>query len=118
MRAMLMLLSALPFLAVADGAPNFSQDDVRASIQTLSSDAFGGRAPGSAGEKLTLDYLTDKFKQYGLTPADGKSFLQEVPMKQITAAADAALTVKGKTSAPLSLAYGTDMMLSSPRTDA
>ena len=118
MRLMLMLLAALPLLAAADGAPSFSEDDVRASIQTLSSDAFGGRAPGSAGEKLTLDYLTGKFKEYGLAPGNGKSYLQEVPMKQITADPDTVLKVRGRYPGDaLDLEYGTDVVVSSPRTD-
>jgi Zn-dependent M28 family amino/carboxypeptidase len=118
MRLMLMFLSALPILAVADGTPLFDEDAVRATIQTLSSDEFGGRAPGSPGEKLTLDYLTGKFKQYGLVPGNGKSYLQEVPMKQITADPHAKLEIRGRYKGDaVDLEYGTDVVVSSPRTD-
>ncbi|HEV2110595.1 MAG TPA: PA domain-containing protein, partial [Gammaproteobacteria bacterium] len=108
---------ALPVMAAAADLSPFSQDDIRATIKTLASDPFGGRAPGSAGEQLTTDYISAKFKQYGLTPADGGSYLQEVPLKQITADPDTQLRVSGG-AAPLSLAYGNDMIVSTPRPEA
>jgi len=63
----------------------------RAHIARLSSDEFGGRKPGTEGEKLTLDYLEAEFRKLGLKPGNGASFLQEVPMVEITAGVDAAL---------------------------
>ncbi len=108
---------ALPLVAVAADLPQFSQDNVRTTIKTLASDPFGGRAPGSAGEKLTTDYISGKFKEYGLAPADHGSYLQEVPLKQIAADPNTSLTVSGG-SAPLSFAYGSDMIVSSPRPEA
>ncbi|HSN16785.1 MAG TPA: M28 family metallopeptidase [Gammaproteobacteria bacterium] len=110
------LALTLPLLAMA--APAFNEANLRDTIKTLSSDAFGGRAPGSKGEQLTTDYISSKFKQYGLTPANGGSWLQAVPMKQITADPNTELTVTGGSAAPLKFAYGTDMVVSSPRTDA
>ena len=107
---------ALPLAALAADSPRFSEDNLRHAIETLSSDAFGGRAPGSEGEKLTLDYITGQFQRYGLTPGNGSSWLQEVPMKQITADPDTSLVVSGG-SGPYTFAYGTDMVVSSPRTD-
>jgi Zn-dependent M28 family amino/carboxypeptidase len=63
----------------------------RAHIARLASDEFGGRKPGTASEKLTLDYLEAEFRKLGLKPGNGGSFLQEVPMVEITAASDASL---------------------------
>src|SRR5579859_982212 len=96
---------ALPLFAAAADLPQFNPDNVRATIKTLASDSFGGRAPGSAGERLTTDYISGKFKEYGLVPADHGSYLQEVPLKQIAADPDTSLTVSGG-STPLSFAYG------------
>ena len=64
----------------------------RAQIARLASDEFGGRKPGTEGEKLTLDYLEAEFRKLGLKPGNGASFLQEVPMVEITAGSDATLT--------------------------
>ncbi|MEM6856420.1 MAG: M28 family peptidase [Pseudomonadota bacterium] len=38
-----------------------------ADIQTLASDGFAGRQPGTPGGQLTVDYLTRRFAQVGLT---------------------------------------------------
>ena len=114
------VVSALAFslpLLTAAAVPTFSEPNIRDTIKTLSSDEFGGRAPGSKGEQLSTDYISGKFKQYGLTPADAGAWLQDVPMKQITADPDTALTVSGGKT-PLKFAYGSDMVVSSPRTDA
>jgi hypothetical protein len=107
----LMLCSVV---ALALEPAHFDDANIRSTIQTLSSDAFGGRAPASAGEKLTTDYIAAQFKRYGLRPADHGSFLQDVPLVQITADPGAVLTVSGG-SAPLVLAYGNDIMVDSPR---
>jgi Zn-dependent M28 family amino/carboxypeptidase len=94
---------------------HFDDANIRASIQTLASDAFGGRAPASAGEKLSTDYIAAQFKRYGLRPANHGSFLQDVPLVQITADPGAVLKVSGGTGAPLMLAYGDDIMIDTPR---
>ena len=111
------LSALLPLAALAADAPKFSEDNLRHTIETLSSDPFGGRAPGSEGEKLTLEYITGQYQKYGLAPGNGGSWLQEVPMQQITADPHTELDVTGG-GAPLKFAYGDDMVVSSPRTDA
>src|SRR5690348_9219683 len=94
--ALLAAAVSLPLLAAASQPlPKFSEDNVRATIKTLSSDEFGGRAPGSPGEKLTTDYISGKFKEYGLAPADHGSYLQAVPLKQITADPHTVLDIGG-----------------------
>ncbi len=73
---------ALP--AVVDG----DAQSYAGHVQTLSSNAFAGRAPGTQGEELTLEYLTEQFSALGMAPgyesADGPSYLQPVPMVEIT----------------------------------
>jgi len=53
-------------------------------LSTLASDEFEGRAPGSRGERLTLDYLVGQFSELGLSPGYGDSYLQPVPMVELT----------------------------------
>lgn len=62
-----------------------SKDDIRTHIQVLASDEFGGRAPATEGEKLTLDYLSTELAAAGFSPGNGDSFLQQVDLIQITA---------------------------------
>ena len=56
-----------------------------AHTKTLSSDEFEGRAPGTKGEELSVNYLADEFKKVGLKPGntDG-TYFQRVPLVGIT----------------------------------
>ncbi|MCU1384826.1 MAG: putative aminopeptidase [Acidobacteria bacterium] len=58
-----------------------------AHTKKLSSDEFEGRAPGTKGEDLSVNYLADQFKSVGLKPgnSDG-SYFQKVPLVGITPA--------------------------------
>ncbi|MHA4869143.1 M20/M25/M40 family metallo-hydrolase [Duganella sp. PWIR1] len=77
-------LSALPALAQAPAkALNaISAKDLLEHIQTLASDDFEGRAPGTAGETKTVAYIQQEFRKLGLKPGnpDG-SWVQAVPMR-------------------------------------
>src|ERR1700683_4189013 len=86
----------------------------RTHLRMLASDDFEGRKPGTPGEEKTLAYLVEQFRKLGLKPGNGESFLQPVPMVESIAGADATLTVAGA-GAPLTLAYGKDMVIWSKR---
>ena len=79
-------------------------------VKVLSSDKFGGRAPSSEGERLTLEYLTEQFTAIGFKPGNGDSFLQEVPLVSIEASSDMTLAIGGK-----NYQHGTDMVMGSAR---
>ena len=84
-----------------------SEATMKDVTRTLSSDAFEGRAPGSAGEEKTIAYLSERFKAAGLQPGNKGSWVQEVPLVEITGKNYAPLAVSGKGS-PLSFSYGKD----------
>ncbi|MCM0000583.1 MAG: M28 family metallopeptidase [Erythrobacter sp.] len=85
--------------------------------RTLASDAFEGRAPGSAGEEKTIAFLTERFKAAGLQPGNGDSWVQEVPLVEITGKDFAPLAITGK-GAPLSFQYGKDWVGATYREEA
>lgn len=85
--------------------------------RTLASDAFEGRAPGSAGEEKTIAFLTERFKAAGLQPGNGDSWVQEVPLVEITGKDFAPLAITGK-AAPLSFQYGKDWVGATYRDEA
>jgi Zn-dependent M28 family amino/carboxypeptidase len=59
-------------------------DGMLAHIKVLSSDEFEGRAPGTKGEELSVNYITDQFKRIGLKPGNPNgSYTQEVPLAGI-----------------------------------
>jgi Zn-dependent M28 family amino/carboxypeptidase len=50
-------------------------------IRTLASDAFEGRAPGTAGEAKTIGYIAEQFRLAGLEPAgENGGWTQKVPL--------------------------------------
>jgi Zn-dependent M28 family amino/carboxypeptidase len=54
-------------------------------IETLGSDRFEGRAPGTRGGELAEAYVRDFYKRYGMAPEKGKDYLQPVKLKGYTA---------------------------------
>jgi len=64
---------------------SITEGDLMRHIQELSSDEFGGRAPGTDGGQMTVDYLVGEFQRLGLTPGnpDG-SYVQRVPLMGYT----------------------------------
>ena len=76
--------------------PALDMDTLLAHTRKLSSDEFEGRAPGTKGEALAVNYLADEFKKVGLKPGntDG-SYFQKVPLVGITPAAAPLVFTKG-----------------------
>ncbi|MEI8621527.1 M28 family metallopeptidase [Pseudoalteromonas sp. B129b] len=98
---------------VTNGYNSIQADELAKHVKVLASDEFGGRAPSSPGEKLTLDYLTAQFKALGLEPGNGDSYLQEVPLVSLEADANMVLTIGGK-----DYQYKKDMVMGSSRISA
>jgi Zn-dependent M28 family amino/carboxypeptidase len=66
-------------------------------IKILASDKFEGRAPGTTGEDLSVQYIIEQFKNLGLKPGNPNgSYTQEVPMAGILTRPRAAFTVGDK----------------------
>lgn len=82
----------IPEIAAGD----LSQATMVEMTRTLSSDEFEGRMPGTAGEEKTVAYLIEKFQAAGLQPGNGESWVQEVPLVEITGKEFAPLTVEGE----------------------
>lgn len=94
-------------------APELSLDTMRDITQELSSDAFEGRAPGSAGEEKTLALLTKEFAEAGLKPGNGDSWFQDVPLVESTAKNVSDLVIKGGSAGEISLKFGSEMVVTS-----
>src|SRR5262245_60304965 len=69
-----------PSILVAADTKPISAASLLARTKTLSSDEFEGRAPGSAGEQKTVDYIVGEFKKLGLQPGNPNgTFIEDVP---------------------------------------
>ncbi|MDX9770817.1 MAG: hypothetical protein RBT19_10665, partial [Tenuifilaceae bacterium] len=86
---------------------------IEQDILVLASDSLQGRAPLSVGEQKTLAYLEERMIGIGLDPAFGDSYLQEVPLAEISSAAPKQIefSIAG---GRLSMADGEDYTLWSP----
>jgi len=58
-------------------------DNIERHIKTLASDEYMGRRPGTIGESKTIQYIQDRFNDYGLKPINGGSFLQPFVINEI-----------------------------------
>ncbi|MEY3516552.1 MAG: hypothetical protein RIS67_769, partial [Pseudomonadota bacterium] len=86
--------------ASAADAPSFDAQRLSQHVKTLSSDAFEGRGPNTAGEEKTVAYLIEQFKAAGLQPGgDNKNgkrlWTQAVPLGRFE--------IKGPVQASVSL---------------
>lgn len=82
---------------VKKASASITADDLLRHIKALSADEFEGRAPGTRGEELTVEYITGEFKRLGLKPgnADG-TYIQKVPLAGLTAEVSASFNVGGR----------------------
>ena len=75
---------AAPLLATSAGAQAWAPIDparMSATVKTIASDPFEGRAPGTPGETKTVAYLIDRFKALGLQPGGpNNAWTQPVPL--------------------------------------
>jgi Zn-dependent M28 family amino/carboxypeptidase len=78
-----------------DGLQSFTPKELQHQVKILASDDFQGRRPFTEGETKTINYIESQFKEFGLEPGNGNSYVQEVPMVEITTKPDSIMSVKG-----------------------
>ena len=76
------------------------------NVRELSSDAFEGRMPGTIGEEKTVDLLIREFERVGLEPGNNGSWVQDVPLVEITGRDFAPLTITDEDGDTMELAFG------------
>ena len=92
--------------------PEIDADDLRTLVTTLASDEFEGRAPGSAGEEKTVEYIKAQYERIGLKPGgDNDSYFQTVPMVETSADESTVLRLDSN-GATRELKFGPDMVIS------
>jgi Zn-dependent M28 family amino/carboxypeptidase len=99
--------------STAAALASITSDELMNHIKVLASDEYEGRAPGTKGEELTVNYLTDQFKKLGLKPGnpDG-TYVQKVPLAGFTPQPALSFVAGGK---PVKLDYSTDYIARSLR---
>ena len=107
--------AGLDIPSVAPGS--ISQATMVDLTREMSSDAFEGRMPGTVGEEKTVALLSQRFAAAGLQPGNNGSWVQKVPLVEITGKDYAPLTVRGR-GADMQFAYSTDWVGVTYREDA
>jgi hypothetical protein len=95
-RILIALLAAwlASFSAMAASPSPISPSRMSSTVKTLASDAFEGRAPGTPGEEMTVEYLIRRFRALGLQPAgEHGGWTQQVPLVHNTVGAPTRLEV-------------------------
>ncbi|WP_234026272.1 M28 family metallopeptidase [Qipengyuania thermophila] len=102
----------------AAGEPGrISQATMIDVTRELSSDSFEGRAPGTPGEDKTVALLTERFARAGLRPGNNGSWVQDVPLVEITGRDHQPLVVQGA-GVDLRFAFGSQWVGVTPREEA
>jgi Zn-dependent M28 family amino/carboxypeptidase len=108
-------LFAVVLQSTARGAESsITSSNLLRHIQVLSSDKFEGRAPGTRGETLTVEYITQQFREMrlGAGNPDG-TFVQKVPLVGFRAEPNVRFT--GSDGTELSPAFPTETVVWSRR---
>ncbi|PSJ38027.1 M28 family metallopeptidase [Allosphingosinicella deserti] len=96
-----------------------SLDTLKSATQTMSTDAFEGRAPTTAGEEKAVAFIADQFRKAGLKPGNKGSWYQNVPLVENTASPSQMTIGGGRT--PLVFDYRKDFVANTyqvqPRTE-
>jgi Zn-dependent M28 family amino/carboxypeptidase len=106
------LLGACATTPLQGPAP-ITHDALMAHVTMLASDEFEGRAPGTRGEDLTVDYISRAFAAAGLRPGVNGDWTQRVPLATAEVVNDPTLTIGAER-----YAYGTDFVAWTKRQDA
>ena len=106
-------LSAPALAGPSMPAPTVPVQTLKDVTQTLSSDAYAGRAPTSPEEARTIAYIVSRMQNAGLKPGNAGKWTQDVPIVEIDSRPSAMTFTGGK--APLSLAYKSDMVVGTYR---
>lgn len=98
-----------------DVDPYSFNENYRDYLAKLSSDEFEGRAPASKGEALTVAFVEEKFRNWGLKPynEEENNYQQQVPLVKMTPYSVSDMSFSN--SDLDDFAYKQDMMAWSPR---
>jgi Zn-dependent M28 family amino/carboxypeptidase len=98
------MLAALATLAATGGSKSddmaralasITEEGIQADVGVLASDEFQGRGPATPGEEKAVRYIEQRFKELGLKPGNGGSWVQEIPLTQITSSPASDLAIEG-----------------------
>lgn len=83
----LVFLSPISFAQEFDSTVYKYGQEIKAStlrkhLEVIASDEYEGRETGEKGQKMTMDYLIEEFKSYGISDYNQLNYRQEFPLIQ------------------------------------
>lgn len=93
--SLLLLVGCQPNNADISKPQEIDQATIAKHIETLASDDFMGRMPFTEGEEKTVSYLKSEFEKLGVSPGNGDSYFQEVPLVEITGTPSEKMKISG-----------------------
>ncbi|WP_420433167.1 M28 family peptidase [Hyphobacterium sp.] len=94
-----------------------SAEEIRADIETLSSSAFEGRAPGGIGEEMTVSFIAGQFAEAGIRPGMDGSFYQAFELTAFAPAGQGEFGIDGP-DGPIPFTAADDYVLYAGQPDA
>ena len=91
----------------AEGTIN--EEDMTRIVKEFASDEFQGRKPFTIGEEKAVEFLVREYKRIGLEPANNGSYIQEVPMVEVTDSPDKRMKIN-LWNASIELSYKDDFV--------
>lgn len=86
-----------------------NEEDMTRIVTEFASDDFQGRKPFTIGEEKAVAFLEKEYKRIGLEPANNGSYIQEVPMVEVTNIPDKRMKIS-MWNATIELSYKDDFV--------
>lgn len=103
---------------VIDSDALISVTDLGRRIETMSSDAYMGRAPGTEGGQMTIDYIVAEMKAAGLEPmGENGTWLQTVELTESIVSPDSMMMISDGDDALVTADQSTNAVFWSKRLD-
>jgi len=61
-------------------AGSITADDLKKHLYVLASDEYEGRETGQKGQKMSAQYISDRFREYGIPPLSTGGYYQPLPL--------------------------------------
>jgi aminopeptidase YwaD len=107
----------LPWSVLAQIKSPIREDNIRAELDFLASDAMQGRGSGTGYERIAAEYIGSQFRQFGLEPggdadaSGNRSYVQRVSLESAKFVEAPALTVSSGSNVQ-KWQYGRDFLVS------
>lgn len=75
---------------------NIEAQTIKSHIAVLANDSLQGRRPFTVGETKTVNYISAELKKVGVEPGNGDSYIQKVPMVEVTSTPSTTMEISGK----------------------